>query len=382
MIQVHEPEQQHPSIKLYRLITIGFVTLAAITAIFSLYMVLVRAQIVVLSQQRDTEAELLVDVATRPSDKEIAGGVYQLTKSATQTFSTSSVVTVEMSAEGRVRISSTLYRDQTLIASTRLLTNDGDILFRIKDTVVVPGLGSVEVAVFSDEVGAVGELPIGTEFTIPGLNEETRKFFTVKSINDMAGGRKDVHLVTSSDLEKSEKTLVDRLQSEIAESLRTKAREDGVPMTGELFNYEIVSSTSDIEIGEEAVEFTLTVSIDGQAVFYERSSFDGQVRELLADRLPFDRLLSRFDARENDLKIEKVDLIGKRANIRVKARGSSILSASAAGLDPNKLIGITIEAATEYLESLDGVSSASIKMRPFWVRRLPNNIKHIQIEVR
>ena len=381
MIQVHEPDQQRHPTRLYRFIAIGFVALAAMIVVLTVYVVFSRAQVVVLSKQRDVEADLIVDVSTRPSNKEIAGGVFQLSKSATQTFEASSIVTIEMNAEGKVKIDSTLYRDQTLVASTRLLTEDG-ILFRLKETVVVPAFGSVEVNVFSIEAGSVGELSAGTKFIIPGLNEETRRFFTVRSVGVMSGGRKDMRLVTPSDIVKAEDLLKERLQSEIAETLREKARTEDLSMTGELFAYEITRSTGDMAAGEEAAEFTVSVTVNGQVVFYDQEAFKNRVQQLLADRLPFDRLLARFDLRDDEMSLEKIDLIGQRANIRVKARGSSVLSAEASGLDPAKLVNVTTDAATEYLESLDGVSSASIKMRPFWARRLPGTTKHILIEVR
>jgi len=93
-------------------------------------------------------------------------------------------------------------------------------------------------------------------------------------------------------------------------------------------------------------------------------------------------MLTSLELEKSCLKLEKSDLIGKRANVRVAARGSSVLSVEAAGLDPEKLVGVTSDAAVEYLETLDGVSSASIKLKPFWARRLPNTADHILVEVR
>ncbi len=381
MIEVSEPEQQHQSNKVYRLIAVAFFVIAVFIAVFAVYMAFSRANVTVLSEQQGVEAELIVDVSARPSDDEVLGSVYQLSKSTSQTFNSSSIVTIDMNAEGEVEISSDLYRDQTLIASTRLMTEDG-LLFRIKDTVVVPGFGRVRAQVFSDEAGEVGELSEGTEFTIPGLNESTRAFFTVRSVGQMSGGKKEVRMVTPTDITKAEDLLLSRLEDEIAEALREKAREDDAPMSGELFIYETTRSTSDVAAGEEAVAFTLTVAVNGQAVFYDEAGFEQRVRQMLADKLPFDRMLTQLNLDDSDMTAEKVDLIGKRANVRVAARGQSVLSTEASGLDSEKLVGITTNAAVQYLESLDGVSSASVKIKPFWARRLPNTADHINVEVR
>jgi len=381
MIEVSQPEQQHHSTKAYRLIAVAFVVIAVLIAGFAMYMAFSRATVTVLSEQQDVESELIVDISARPNEEEVLGGVYQLSKSTSQTFNSYSIVTIDMNVEGEVEITSDLYRDQTLIASTRLLTEDG-VLFRIKDTVVVPAFGKVRAQVFSDEVGSVGELSEGSEFTIPGLNESTRAFFTVKSVGVMSGGKKEVRMVTPTDITKAEDLLLDRLELEIAEKLRENAREDNAPMTGELFIYETTRSTSDTAAGEEAAAFTLTVAVSGQAVFYEKEDFETRVRMMLANKLPFDRMLTQLNIGSSQMTAEKVDLIGKRANVRITAHGQSVLSTEASGLDPEKLVGVTTSAAVQYLESLDGVSSASVKMKPFWARRLPSTADHIKVEVR
>ena len=80
--------------------------------------------------------------------------------------------------------------------------------------------------------------------------------------------------------------------------------------------------------------------------------------------------------------VEKTDPASGRANLRVLAKGLSIMSLEAPALDPAKLAGVTVEAARGYLEKIDGVASASVKVSPFWAGRLPNIAEHIKVEVR
>ena len=137
-------------------------------AVFSLLIVFSSATVVVLSEQRDIESGLIVDIASSPTDDEVPGSVYEISRSITDTFPVSSSVTVEIRAEGPVRIVSELARAQTLIASTRLVTPDG-VLFRLKNTVAVPAFGAVEGVAVADESGPSGDVG-ETTFTIPGLN--------------------------------------------------------------------------------------------------------------------------------------------------------------------------------------------------------------------
>jgi hypothetical protein len=365
---------------MYRGIAMVFFALAAGIAIFSIYVVFSRAEVVVLSDQEETEADFIVDVAARAVDGEVEGGVYEVSKKVAQTFPATSVISIDMRAEGRVRISSTLSRSQTLVKTTRLMTPDG-LLFRIEDTVIVPAFGSVTVGAYADEPGPDGAIGDAT-FTIPGLNPDTRQHFAVETVEPMVSGSKEVRMVTATDIVKAEEVLEDRLMAELSETMREKAREDGIPSSGELFGFETSRQETDIMAGEEADEFTMTVAVRGSGVFFDRDEFRSHIRDLLEDRLPYDRSLLHLNEADLVMEVEKCDLLGRRANIRVSASGTAILSEDATGLDKEKIVGVTIDAAKEYLESLDGVSSASVKLKPFWSRRLPDVAEHIEVEVR
>ncbi|MEA3248886.1 MAG: hypothetical protein U9Q03_00840 [Patescibacteria group bacterium] len=373
-------EQRGTTTGLYRGIAVVFFALAAAIAIFSAYVVFSRAEIVVLSDQEETEGDFIIDITMQATEGEVNGGVYEISKKVSQAFPATSVVTIDLRAEGRVRITSSLSRSQTLVATTRLLTPDG-LLFRIDKTVAVPAFGSASVDIYADEPGEGGAIGDAT-FTIPGLNPGTRQHFTVETIDPLVSGQREVRMVTATDIIKAEELLEERLRAELSDVMREKAREDGVPRTGELFRFETTRQESDVAAGEEADEFRMNVAVIGSGVFFDRDELRGQVRQLLEDRLSYDRSLLHLNEADLLMEVEKCDLLGRRANIRVVAAGTAILSDDAHGLDPDKITGVTIDAAKEYLESLDGVSSASVKLKPFWSRRLPNVADHIEVEVR
>jgi hypothetical protein len=381
MITATQPKEQgSPSAGSYKIIAIVFFALAASIAIFSIQVVFAKAEVIVLSEQEETEAELIIDIAQETAEGEVSGGVYEISKKASQTFPATSIVNIEMKAEGRVKITSTLSRSQTLLETTRLVTPD-DIMFRTEKTVVVPAFGSVEVDIYADEPGSVGEIGDAT-FTIPGLNPNTRRHFTVETVEPLIGGQREVTMVTASDIMKANELLGARLEGELEGMMRQKAHEDDVPTSGELFEFEVERQETDVMAGEEADEFTLTVAMRGSGVFFEREQLRERVREMLEDRLSYDRALTRVSEDKFGMRIEKCDLLSNRANIRVSAKGTAVLSADSAGLNSDKLTGVTIDAATEYLESLDGVSSASVKVKPFWARRLPDVAENIRVDVR
>lgn len=382
------PPQQFPtqpapsarSVSVYRRIAATFLALTAGVVALVLYVVFARAEVVVMSEQEEVSADFIIDVARKPVDAEVKGDVFEVSDSLTQTFPSASLVTVDTHAEGTVRITSSLFRAQTLIATTRLLTPDG-ILFRIKKTVVVPANGSVEVEAFADASGPTGDVGT-TTFTIPGLNPDTRRFFKVETVGPMLGAKKEVRMVTKQDVQTASEVLMEKLTASLTETLRAKATAAAAPMDGEILLVEKTTQVTDVPIGSEAKEFSLTVTARATGAFYDRAAFDARVRQSLLERIPVERDLSRVDEASVTREIEKKDLVAGRANIHVNAKGTSVLSAKSPSLDPSKLTNISTEAAQQYLERLDGVSSASVRARPFWTHRMPNVESHITIEVR
>jgi len=383
MIQ-QAPDQQAAiaaaHVTLYRRIATVFVVLTVGTIALALYVVFARATVVILSRQEPVKSEFIVDVAREPAPGDVAGDVLEATDSITQTFPSTSLVKVDAHATGLVRISSSLARAQTLVATTRLLTPSG-VLFRIKKTVLVPSQGSVEVEAFADAAGISGEVGM-TTFTIPGLLPGTREKFKAETVAPPTGGVKDVHAVTKSDVDSATQVLKDKLAGDLLGELRRQAKEGGFAGQGEISSDELLAASTDVPVGSEAPAFSLTVKMHSQAFFYDAAELNKLIEARLRENVPFDRKFVRVEEAATKLTIEKTDVAARSGNLRVAATGVAILSPDAPQLDPGKIAGVSSEAAVGYLEKLDGVSSASVKVSPFWSGRLPDIAENIKIEVR
>lgn len=370
---------QH-SLVAYRRIAILFLLLTAGVVALVFYVVFTKAYVIVMSEQEDVESEFIIDIARDPASGEVLGDVLEVTDSLTQVFPATSIEEVEAPSEGEVRITSTLSRDQTLVATTRLLTPDEE-LFRIDRTVIVPAFGSVEVGVYADEPGGAGDIG-HTMFTIPGLNPNTRKHFEVETVEPLAGGVRKVKAVTSGNIGSAVAVLEEKLAADLADRLGQQAEEKGLSLGGQSVLTEITEQDTDVPAGSEADEFELTVTVRATGVFYDEECLAGQVRSRLRDLIAYDQALSDVEEDTAAREIEKRDLVTGRVNMRVRATGTAILSVDAPPLDPEKLMGVSVEAAIQYLEKLEGVSSASIDISPFWSNRMPDIADHITIEVR
>lgn len=376
----HNTAQSPASLVIYRRIAVVFLGLTTLVVALVFYVVFAKAKVIVMSEQQESQADFIIDVAREPLDGEVKGTVLELTDAVTRPFPTTSVVKVAVPVEGRVRISSSLSREQTLVATTRLLTED-EVLYRIKDTVTVPAQGSVEVDAFSAESGE--EYAIGdATFTIPGLNPGTRRLFTVETVEPLTGGYYEVRMVTQTDVDVAADILKEELSSKLIDNIRREADDAKMPTSGEVVKVEVLDQETDVEIGAETERFRLTVRGRVVATFYDEAALHDLVAEKLADALPYDRMLLEVNNDRTRVEIEKYDLFAGRTNFRVSASGVSVMSSQAPYLDPERLAGISVAAAQEYLESVEGVSSASIKTSPIWSRRMPNLSEHITVEIR
>lgn len=374
------PPAHIPSLAVYRRIATVFLLLTAAVVAYVFYFAYSRATVVILADQSEIRADFIVDIAKKSGRNEVPGGVYELSDSAVQEFESTSFAKAEAHAEGTVRLTNRLGRAQALVATTRLVNPDG-VLFRLKRDVRIPAGGSVEAEVFADAKGTVGDV-WKTTFVIPGLAPDLQKLVTAESVGPFAGGVKDIRMITEEDLERATRTLKETLTRDLGEKLVVRAKEEGVPITGSIVNVEVTRQSSDRAVGDEAEKFLMTVTAKATAIFYDKDAFDQQVRASLASELPPGRTLQSVAIDDRQTAVEKRDLVGDRANIHVFGRAVSSIAADADSLDRAKIAGVTVSAATTYLQKLDGVASASIKMSPFWAGRMPSDPERITIEVR
>lgn len=143
---------------------------------------------------------------------------------------------VQVKASGKVVIFNEYSKDsQRLIKNTRLESSTGKI-FRIDQSVVVPGMkgnvpGSVEVLVYADAPGK--EYNIGIEqdkFTIPGFKGDPRytKFYGKQKENaPIAGGFKgEVKVPSEVDILAAREELKQELKKIVVEKLRSQIPQD------------------------------------------------------------------------------------------------------------------------------------------------------------
>jgi hypothetical protein len=69
------------------------------------------------------------------------------------------------------------------------------------------------------------------------------------------------------------------------------------------------------------------------------------------------------------------------ANVLVDAAATTVLRETSRILEKQKITGLNVEDAKNYLEGSPLIDKVEISTRPFWIGRLPNLGDHIEYEI-
>ena len=372
------PMPDQLSIKSYKKTSIAFLVLVFILLLTIGYVSFAKAIVTVTARATPVEAEIRVDVRMNPAQGEVEGEVKSIILEGESIEEISGEVQeVSGVATGTVKIISEITRPQTLVATTRLLSADG-VLFRLKKRVTVPAKGQVRAEVYADQSGVQGDIG-PTRFTIPGLNPGLQKLVYATSEAPMTGGLTKRIGVSQGDIDRAlseiEKSLLEQGMKEIANKWSL-----GVG-NAELYQKKIVSWTADQKVGGQAKKVTVKARVLITGVRYDREMILALSEAKLKEKAKEEEDLKSVDREGLTLELEASDAEAGTATIKANLKGKLAISENSKILDPEQLVGLTKGSAEEYLRGFHAVENAEVKIRPFWLRRLPNLRDRIIIKV-
>lgn len=371
-----------PSLNLYRRIAVGFVVAVALLLGAVVYVSTVSATIHVTPVKETVTASFLADVVRVPTkESEVRGQVVAATVGRSQAFqvtpSAGSYQERPGTARGTVTITNTSTRTQPLVATTRLLTPDGT-LFRIDASVTVPAGGTADVAAHADEEGETGDIPAGTRMTIPGLSETFQAQIYAESKTAFAGGISSIAVISQNDLDRSALELRGLLEEDAKAALRAQLSES---FTGEAFSFEVTEQTSDVPVGTETSAFTLTMSVQAVAVFYDRAALEGIASRRLYAQLAPGETFTTLNTSDLQVSVDTANAPSGTANVRVYLDGEAITSNTSDSLDPGRFVGLSEEEVERALVREGIATDVLVEFRPFWIRRVPRLEDHVYVEI-
>ncbi|MBX4191990.1 hypothetical protein KW798_00705 [Candidatus Parcubacteria bacterium] len=301
-----------------------------------------------------------------------------VTRSATTTVTATGTQHAERQASGKVTIYNNFSSaSQRLIANTRFQAPDGKI-YRVKDSVDVPGMGTAQATIFADSPGGDYNRTQSTKFTVPGFKGDPRydKFYAeAESISGGFIGEEPA--VAQADLDKARTAMEQALEAALREAAATGLPEGSIMIPGTL-----AISFSDLKKG----------AINGNSVtISEDSVAQGQIIRL--------QDLASYIARQTvkgyggeSVQFDDPSDITITLGSTTKATGSVELGLSGTPtlvwqFDVNAikdaLIGKPKGQFEDIIKSFEpAIAKAEAKIRPFWQTSFPADPSKIKVEVK
>jgi hypothetical protein len=293
--------------------------------------------------------------------------------------STGTAVVQDTNVIGAVTLINNYSKDQTLVATTRLLSPDG-VLLRMKEKATVPAGGKVVVKVYADNPAAFKEIP-ATMFTIPGLWKDLQDKIYGESKDIIKNKPGEMKIVKAVDIVKAKE-----MATKGADEKAIKQFSDNLPNSQNFVitvaSHEPISESVSAKVGDNAgsVEARLKQKITLIAV--EKSKVLVMANDKVDKNVSDDRDVISIDSDKLSYTVEKFDTKNKSADVKIHAEAKTVIKVTNSILDKTKLAGLTAKGAQLYLLNFDEIENAEVVLSPFWVKKIPDNVNKIFVQVK
>lgn len=375
----------------------AFITLCVITAAFSLFFVLPKANIAIALKQEETKGDFSFILDKSISEIDASAGkipakTAEISSQKTQTFSAAGKKHLTTKASGELTIYNECSTgDQVLVAGTRFLSKDGSKIFKIESSVTIPGFtkpedsvvpGSKTVKVTAEETGEAYNIG-ATAFTIPKLQELVSWKYSclyARSDKAMSGGSdKEVNYISQDDYDKAKETLVSAVKAE--NSSKASQQQDGDAVYIEEGTEGDPEVQASARVNDVIDQFEMTVLIKKPMLTVSKKDLEAALTQKIKEQANFQ------DAKpvEGGLAYELGDVVDKDKEISLNLSASQKftfeLNQDKINQIKREVMGKNKQELNDYFTAMNGIESVSVNLWPFWVSKVPGSVNKINISV-
>jgi len=355
----------------YKIIALTFLLLALVLLGIIIFTSSKRATITLETKPEPVDVSFSVGINMSDVVK-IEGAVASTTVSLTKSYKPTATREVAGTANGQVLLHNETNADQVLIATTRVLTEDG-VLFRLKNRVNVPAKGTILADYYPDKEGS--KITKTGKLTIPGLNEEKQKVIYA-TVDNLTSGNRTVGYLSEKDLEKAKSDLKLELEKE-GKKLLTANIDKPIVLAIAEEKYETPT-----KVGDEVENFNLEGTATVVGVMYNKEELDKMAKSELEKQLLSDSEILNSAGDSATISLSEYDLHKSSAKLNVFLDGSVLLNPESRGLQKDMFFGKSEAEVRRYLLSLDHISKVEIKFKPAWVRTVPSFADQVSVVVK
>ncbi|PIR43668.1 hypothetical protein COV24_01265 [candidate division WWE3 bacterium CG10_big_fil_rev_8_21_14_0_10_32_10] len=223
-------------------------------------------------------------------------------------------------------------------------------------------------------------------FKIEGVSKDK---IVVEIKEKMSGGSsKKVTVVSEKDQEDLKDKLTKKLEEKVKQSLESKIIDSQQLLDGAV-DYNIVSTSFDKEIDEEADKFTVTMEIEASAIVYTKDDLLKVLDTVIKDLVPQNYAITEKSEQFNLVSTVKEKIKDEETD---KTTGLLVTNKIQSYVVPkideeeikNNLEGKTLSEAEDYLGSISNIKQIDITITPNLpkpLKRMPRIVKNINIDI-
>ena len=357
----------------------SFVVITVILVGIILYFSASKALIKVVPKASAIETDFVIDVISDGGSAEGAmqGVLYETEVDGTIEGLATGTEIVEGSAIGQVLLINKRAESQTLVKTTRLLTQDG-ILLRLMDRVNVPAGGQIEAAVYADDPNAFEEIQ-PTTFTIPGLWEGLQTQVYAESTTVLKSTGDSIKVVKAVDIARAKEDLTNQLYDRAIEKFKEQLPNGNY--VSQVVSKKIIEESVDVSAGDKKDKFTSRMKLSATLIGVSQDKIIELAGERLKAAVSGGQDLANLDPNTLSYKVQSFDEQKMTANIKIHAAGSAVVKENNEIFQKDKLIGLSPKGVELYLANFDEVESVTVELSPFWVKNIPKLKDHINIVI-
>ncbi|MEI7498742.1 MAG: hypothetical protein WCK11_05710 [Candidatus Falkowbacteria bacterium] len=369
------------SLHLYRKLVITFVFLIVIFLAALAYFVWYRLDITITPKQEKIENNFVADIrnGATPGNGVVAGLVKEVSvQKQKDMVATGKNATTTGSLEGTAELINTSVSSQTLIAKTRLLSADNK-LYRIKNKVVVPANGKIEVEIYADVQAAESALDEAAKFTIPGLRPALQAVIYGQTSQPIMYGESSQTAVDQTDIDKGIADVKQNLEELALAQLSPAERNQYNKFLYKLDDNSVLIKVS-AEPGAAAASFTVSLTANITVVGFVDQTVKDLAKEKMNLYLGQNKSLVQFNQDELKYTLNSVDAKQGSANISISFQGE-VVAKDESIVDREKLVGLSQEQIENYFKGLPEIASYQLKFTPSFIHTAPNMANRITIHL-
>lgn len=319
-------------------------------------------------------------------NKKIPAEIFSQVKNNTFSFQATGKKNVENKAQGEITIYNTYSSDsQTLITNTRLLTPDGKV-FHLTKTIIVPGAkiiegkivsSNIKATVIADKAGQEYNIGPVDHFTIPGFqgSDKYQGFYAKSDILMTGGFIGEVPVPTDDDLKKAKESAGKSLQDYFNAFFYAQVPKEFKKIDG-ASQFKILKEEINKEVDSQG-NFSIFIEAESSLIVFNQDD----VLSIFA-ALAEEKLGNNFKLNSYEISYSNTVSDFKKGTLNSSINFQGLFQPP---INTNELKQEIINKNELELKTLlfsqTNVEKAKVYLRPFWVRKSPNDVNKIKLTI-